>query len=150
MFKNLSIAIWNFLYKKNRNKNIAKIKLLIQLELNLKIIDIINWQNIDADFKFFMISKIQTNEIDNYLQICEPDLLDKLIKKTIYYLYEDEDVQNLNEEKTSLVNVLSKIKALQIIAEANNIEKLKNNIKTKLDNRISNIKNGLLEIKKII
>jgi hypothetical protein len=137
----------SFFFQRHRIRRLAKAKLLQEINFNLRLIDMIEWIGVSAEFKNKVVGEFTLKEFENFIEVCSEDVFDRINKKMVEF--EDENLDDKKVEKTELLsNLINKIKTLQLIAEFNKDFEADN--KSRFDKRLNNIKKGLNELKQTL
>ena len=136
-----------YLFHRHRLRRVAKVKLLNEIDFNLRIIDMIEWQNVSQKFKYEMAKQFTFNEFQNFILVCSSDFLDLLTSKNIN-LQKEENKANEENENFYISHTINKIKTIQIISNLGN--EFENDNKSRFDLRINNIKVSLQTLKSIL
>lgn len=137
----------SFFFQRQRIRKLAKAKLLQEINFNLRLIDIIQWQGVSIEFKNKVVGEFTIIEFNSFLEVCSEDFFDKLNKKKIKYENENTE-ETIPDEHELVSSLINKIKTLKIIAGFN--KNFESDNKARFDVRIANIEKGLNELKKII
>jgi hypothetical protein len=137
----------SFFFQRHRIRRLAKAKLLQEINFNLRLIDMIEWIGVSAEFKNKVVGEFTLKEFENFIEVCTEDVFDRIHKKMVEF--EDENPDDKRVEKTELIsNTINKIKTLQLIADFNKNFEADN--KSIFAVRLKNIKHGLIELKSLI
>lgn len=135
-------------FNRRHLRKIAILRLRNEINYNLRIIDMINWNEINKKTKKHLSNQLSTNALEEYLYLGKPNLVDKLINaysiKNIVKTEEENQVDN--ESLTG--NLINRIKTIKVIA--NFPEELSENDRSNFTIRIKNIQIGLNDLKKVI
>ena len=137
----------SFVFQRDRIRKFAKVKLLQEINFNLRLIDVIEWKDVSIEFKNKIIGEFTIKEFENFLEVCSEDFLDILSKKT--FEFENENLDNSQPDKQELISgTINKIKTLQLIATFN--KNFESDNRAKLEVRLRNIKESLKELKQTL
>ncbi len=129
-------------------RKMAILRLKNEINYNLRIIDMINWNEINKKTKKHLSNQLSTNALEEFIYLGKPNLVEKLLNaysnKNILKTVDEKHV-----ERESLTgNIINRIKTVKVIA--NLPEELSENDKSNFTTRINNIKIGLNDLKKLI
>jgi hypothetical protein len=126
----------------------AALRLKNEINYNLRIIDMINWNNINRETKKYLLKQLCTIALEEYIYLGKPNLVEKLLNaKSNMNAEKTEDEKSVDTE--SLIgNIINRIKTVKVIANLPDelIENDRSNFKT----RVKNIHIGLNDLKKLI
>jgi len=132
------------LFQRRHLRKMATLRLKNEINYNLRIIDMINWKNIDKKTKNYLTVQLSTKSLEEYLYLGKPNRVDKILNAKPSIIADEDSV-----DKESLIgNIINKVKTIHIIA--NLPEELEDNNKSKFITRINNIHIGLNDLKNLI
>lgn len=129
-------------------RKMATLRLKNEINYNLRIIDMINWNNINRETKKYLSKQFCTIALEEYIYLGKPNLVEKLLNaKSNINAEKTEDEKSVDTE--SLIgNVINRIKTVKVIA--NLPEELIENDRSNFKTRLKNIHIGLNDLKKYI
>lgn len=137
------------IYFNRRNlRKVASLRLKNEINYNLRIIDMLNWNKINKETKRYFANHLSSKALEEYIYIGKPNLVEKLLHtKSNLKIEKTEDEKSIDKE--SLIgNIINRIRTIQVIA--NFPEELTENDKSKFGTRIKNIHIGLNDLNKLI
>jgi hypothetical protein len=134
----------------NRNhlRRIAILRLKNEINYNLRVIDMINWTEINQETKKYFVNQFSTNALEEYIYLGKPNLVEKLINTIPKSSTEKTADENYIDKENLIGNIINRIKTVKVIA--NLPEDLKENDKSRFGKRINNIHIGLNDLKNLI
>ena len=135
-------------FNRNHIRRIAILRLKNEINYNLRIIDMINWNQINKETKKYFANQFSTNALEEYIYLGKPNLVEKLLNaKSSPNIEKTEDEKYVDRE--SLIgNVINRKKTVQVIG--NLPQELGDNDRSNFKTRINNIHIGLNDLKKLI
>jgi hypothetical protein len=133
------------IYFNRRNlRMIATLRMKNEINYNLRIIDMINWKNINNETKKHLANQLSTQALEEYIYIGKPSIIEKLLNA------KPNNIIGIDLfDKDSLIsNLINKIKTIQIISRFP--ENLENDNKANFITRINNITSNLDQLKKLV
>jgi hypothetical protein len=122
--------------------NYARVKIIQEINYNLRLIDMMEWNGVEEKFKLELCKNFKTEEIEFYIKFITTDLMNNLLNQK-----SESDEDGISESPYS--SAINKMETLKALAKVNqNILEVNN--KAKLNTRIKNIKTALTSIKSTI
>jgi hypothetical protein len=135
-------------FNRRHLRKMATLRLKNEINYNLRIIDMINWNEINKKTKKHLSNQLSTNALEEYIYLGKPNLVEKLLNAySNKNIVKTEDEKHIDRESLT-GNLINRIKTAKIIA--NIPEDLSENDKSKFTTRINNIQIGLNDLKNII
>jgi hypothetical protein len=135
-------------FNRRHLRKMATLRLKNEINYNLRIIDMINWNEINKKTKKHLSNQLSTNALEEYIYLGKPNLVEKLLNAySNKNIVKTEDEKHIDRESLT-GNLINRIKTAKIIA--NIPEELSENDKSKFTTRINNIQIGLNDLKNII
>ncbi len=139
---------FKIIFNRRHLRKMASLRLKNEINYNLRIIDMINWNEINKETKRYFANQFSTTALEEYIYLGKPNLVEKLINaysnKNIVKTVDEKHV-----ERESLTgNIINRIKTVKVIA--NIPEELGENDRSNFTTRIKNIQIGLNDLKKLI
>lgn len=135
-------------FNRSHLRKIAMLRLKNEINYNLRIIDMINWNEINKETKRYFTNQFSITALEEYIYLGKPNLVEKLLN-----CYSNKNIVKTEDEKyvdrESLAgNIINRIRTIKVIA--NIPEELSENDKSIFKTRINNIHIGLNDLKKLI
>ena len=131
------------LFNRRNIRMIAKLRMKNEINYNLRIIDMINWNNINRETKKHLAKQLSTQALEEYIYLGKPNIIEKLLNAKPNKIIDIDIV-----DKDSLIsNLINKIKTIHIISSFP--ENLENDNKGNFITRVNNITSSLNELKKL-
>jgi hypothetical protein len=135
-------------FNRRHLRKIAVLRLKNEINYNLRIIDMINWNEINKETKRYFANQLSTIALEEYIYLGKPNIVEKLIDAKPNLKIEKTTDEKSIDKESLIGNIINRIKTIQIIA--NFPEELKENDKSRFGTRVNNIHIGLNDIKKLI
>lgn len=130
-------------------EKMATLRLKNEINYNLRIIDMINWNNISIETKRHFAKQLTTQALEEYIYLGKPNIIDKLLSNE-YFNDTEKSIEEESINKESLIgNVINKIKTLKVIIELPEELAIVDD-KSKFSTRLKNISSGINDLKKLI
>jgi hypothetical protein len=137
--KSLMNGMFYFLKRKSLHKY-AQIKIVQEINYNLRLIDMMEWSGVNDDFKLELSKNFKTEDMEYYLKYISLDMLNTLLSQK----------PNLNDENNIVEipfsSAINKMESLKVLAKINK-SVLEGNNRGRITLRIQNIREDLLAIK---
>lgn len=137
--KSLMSGMFYLLKRKSIHKY-AQIKILQEINYNLRLIDMMEWTGVQNDFKLELCKSFKTDEMEYYLKFIALDLLNVILAQKP----NSNDDNNIVEIPFS--SAINKMESLKVLAKMNK-SVLEENNRARIKLRIQNIREDLLAIK---
>ncbi len=132
-------GMFYFLKRKSLHKY-AQIKIVQEINYNLRLIDMMEWSGVNDDFKLELSKNFKTEDMEYYLKYISLDMLNTLLSQK----------PNLNDENNIVEipfsSAINKMESLKVLAKINK-SVLEGNNRGRITLRIQNIREDLLAIK---
>jgi hypothetical protein len=136
-----------FLNRRHLRK-MATLRLKNEINYNLRILDMINWKNINQETQKHLSKQLSTAALKEYIYLGKPNLVEKIINAIPKSSTEKTADENYIDKESLIGNIINRIKTVKVIA--NLPEDLRDNDKSRFGTRINNIHIGLNDLKKLI
>ena len=132
-------------FNRSHIRKMAILRLKNEINYNLRIIDMINWNNINKETKKHLTLQLSTQALEEYLYLGKPSLVEKLLNVKPSLNIEKTEDENSIDKESLIGNVINRIKTIKVIADFP--EELSGNDKSNFKTRIKNINIGLNDLK---
>ena len=136
-----------FFYRRHLRK-IATLRLKNEINYNLRILDMINWKNINKETQKHLSKQLSTDSLEEYIYLGKPNLVEKLLNAKPNLITEKTDDETSIANESLIGNIINRIKTIKVIA--NLPIELRDNDKSRFGIRVNNIHIGLNDLKKLI
>jgi hypothetical protein len=137
--KSLMSGMFYFLKRKSLYKY-AQIKIVQEINYNLRLIDMMEWSGVNDEFKLELCTNFKTDDMEYYLKFISLDMLNTILSQKPNI----SDENNIVEIPFS--SAINKMESLKVLAKMNK-SVLEENNRGRINLRIQNIREDLLAIK---
>ena len=135
-------------FNRRHLRKMAALRLKNEINYNLRILDMINWKNINQETQKHLSKQLSTAALKEYIYLGKPNLVEKIINAIPKSSTEKTADENYIDKESLIGNIINRIKTVKVIA--NLPEDLRENDKSRFGTRINNIHIGLNDLKKLI
>jgi hypothetical protein len=138
----------NIFFQRRHLKQISELRLKNEINYNLRIIDMIQWKDIDKKTKNYLSNQLSTSALEEYIYLGKQSRIEKLLNAKPSFITEKTEDENSIDKESLIGNIINRIKTIKIISSFP--EELFDNDKSRFSVRIENIHIGLNDLKKLI
>ena len=135
-------------FNRRHLRKMAALRLKNEINYNFRIIDMINWNNINRETKKYLSKQFSTIALEEYIYLGKPNLVEKLLNVKSNMNAEKTEDEKYVDTESLIGNVINRIKTVKVIA--NLPEELIENDRSNFKTRVKNIHIGLNDLKKLI